>query len=259
MARRKAKTRRKELHGLRGKDRRSIRTKHVGRGRRRTRILLGCAKGYWMPRKHVCRKRRGKSMMNALVAYKPVRTRMTRHNPDKSKGHLGFSGGYEYWRSDKGDVYKAPASSPIDVRTLRRSGRFEASKAAWDALGRRLVRFESKNPRSVVIREEPHPLQTGRSVFRLYEGDGTPLYRATETMKDALKAKAEEEHRFDIPMSRKRNPLSVSGLAAMQKAIDERNKFLACAESCGLSSGIKRKVLAEMDYQVRELAARASA
>lgn len=38
-----------------------------------------------------------------------------------------------------------------------------------------------KTPKDYIIREEPHPLKKGKSVFRAYEKDGTPLYIGEET------------------------------------------------------------------------------
>lgn len=44
----------------------------------------------------------------------------------------------------------------------------------------------SSASKKVIIKEEPHPLKAGASVFRVYEMGGTPLYIGRETKEEVL-------------------------------------------------------------------------
>lgn len=52
---------------------------------------------------------------------------------EKSKGHIGFSNGFEYFFGDDGNLYRASiANSYIDIYGYRSTARFESTSAAAD-------------------------------------------------------------------------------------------------------------------------------
>ena len=66
---------------------------------------------------------------------------MPRKVSKKSKGHIAYKDGYEYFKTPSGDVYRAPRSNPLEIDTGYRSGaRFESTAAAWQYFGARILK-----------------------------------------------------------------------------------------------------------------------
>lgn len=56
----------------------------------------------------------------------------SRLEPVKSPGHICFSGTFEFYEDDAGDVYRASVDSAFDCLTGYRIGRWECSRAHFD-------------------------------------------------------------------------------------------------------------------------------
>jgi hypothetical protein len=52
--------------------------------------------------------------------------------PQKSPGHITFSGDFEFYEDARGEVYRAPLSNAFDCLTGYRIGRWECSRAHFD-------------------------------------------------------------------------------------------------------------------------------
>ena len=53
----------------------------------------------------------------------------------ESVGHLSFAGRFEFFEMPSGDVYRAPATAPLDINGYRMSARWEGPGWWWIANG----------------------------------------------------------------------------------------------------------------------------
>ena len=62
---------------------------------------------------------------------------------ERSKGHIGFSGRWEYFWINKRVVMRAPRDGYIDVMGYRSGARFESTAEAWKSFSN-LIEWEKE-------------------------------------------------------------------------------------------------------------------
>jgi len=112
----------------------------------------------------------------------------TGHQPEKSKGHVAFVNGMEYYKDAAGNLLRADAKLPIDTQGTR-FGRFEATPAMADMRIKMLTGSQPEQNRPAV--SEPDIKDTHQYTRKEYLGseyDKEAIRRIGKEHKDAVEA-----------------------------------------------------------------------
>lgn len=108
----------------------------------------------------------------------------------KSKGHIGFSGEFEYVKGANGDIFRGPINSPVMTDGIRGGMRFESTPAGWGGM-KKVLAVEKE-----ILAAEKKAVKAVKAV-RPKKPKRVPVKKTREGQKKIARRKLKEERKIN--------------------------------------------------------------